>query len=167
MASWVSIVRKSLEEPPLDQVSTLLEKVSSVEQELIKRKESFENSFAYTKYKKETDLLQKEKHTLELQITNLKKKQECAEREHVFIRILNYLGLYYKSNYETPTGYAMTYSLTKNLPVGLFPLGFTWGITEQKNYIHINFHVDSNEIFSNVESLIQQYLDGFTKKNES
>ena len=167
MASWASIVSKSLEEPPLDQVSTLLEKVSSVEQELIKRKESFENSFAYTKYKKETDLLQKKKHTLELQITNLRKKQERAEIEYVFTRILNYLGLYYKSNYDTPTGYAMTYSLTKNLPVGLFPLGFSWGITEQKNYIHISFHVDSNEIFLNVESLIQQYLDGFTKKNES
>lgn len=166
MTSWASIVSKSLEEPPLVQVSSLLEKISSIEQELIKRKESFESSFAYTKYKKETDILQKEKHTLELQVVNLWKKQERAEIEHVFTRILDYLGLYYKSNYETPKGYAMTYSLTKNLPVGLFPLGFTWGITEQRKCIHISFHVDSNEIFSNVESFIQQYLDGFTKKNE-
>ena len=184
MKSWASIVRH-IEEPlkvlvrekeiPAVEITEeeYLAQIERIKQDIKKRETAFKNSYAYTKYLNDYETLHGEINKIKTKISDMHKKQEMDGLVQILERIIDYLGMYYTSNYETDTGYAMTYTIHMCAPstVEVYSnrskMGITWAILEQYRSIHIDFTVDTSEKSILLESLIKQILEGFTKKNES
>jgi len=158
--TWASIVRSKDTLPEQEYEG----KIESLKAELIKRETAFKLSYAYTKYRKDSEKIQTEISETEALLAKRKDKEETEYYSSILQRIIDYLGHYFLSNYYTDTGYAATYTLKQTLPPNILTMGLTWSIVERHGSIHLIFQVDSSQRLAKIQSLIETVLPDFTQK---